>query len=307
MASPESNPPPPVWQEYLADSPDLLDNTDLERRIDNVAAPGDDSTRRQYFRSARYPYPLRMDLRTYMEQKYALQIELVKFQNWTLETGRKVLVLMEGRDAAGKGSTIKRMMEFLNPRYARVVALDKPSERERTQWYFQRYVDRLPAAGEIVFFDRSWYNRAGVERVMEFCTREQYAEFMTQAPLFERMLHADGITILKFYLSISKEEQAARFEERRSNPLKQWKLSPIDLEAQQRWDRYTEAEIATLSLTNSAEASWTIVKADDKLRARLETMRSLLSRFPYRGRLDEVVGAPDPWIVAPATEVFGDA
>ncbi len=299
---------PTQFDDYAADAFDLVEFKEQRREIHHyVEPPGlspDDETLRAYFRSSKYPYPTRMDMTTYYRAKYGLQVELVKLQNWLKETGGKLLILMEGRDAAGKGSTIKRFMEYLNPRGATVIALDKPSEQERGQWYFQRYADHLPGAGQIVFFDRSWYNRAGVERVMGFCTREQYWEFVRQAPLFEQMITADGIVLFKFYLSISKAEQAVRFEDRRRNPLKQWKLSPIDIEAHSRWDAYTEAKEETMRLTDTPEAPWTLVKADDKLRGRLETMRWVLHRMDYAGKDPEVVGRPDPWISAPAAKVF---
>ncbi len=296
------------WYDYTLEVIDAVDVEDKRRAMEGYVAPPpsapDDHIRRDYFRSSKYPYPERLGIKAYLEQKYRLQVELVKLQNSVKDTGQRVMVIMEGRDAAGKGSTIKRFMEFLNPRGASVVALEKPTEREQGQWYFQRYVDHLPGPGEIVFFDRSWYNRAGVERVMGFCTKAQYREFVRQAPLFEQMLSADGISIFKFYLSISKTEQARRFEERRDNPLKQWKLSPIDIEAQARWDAYTEAKEKNLSRTDTPQAPWTLVKADDKLRARLETMRTVLSRLEYAGKDPSVATAPDPWIVAQASTIF---
>jgi polyphosphate kinase 2 len=230
----------------------------------------------------------------------------VKLQNWVKDTGQKLVLIFEGRDAAGKGSTIKRLMENLNPRGARVIALEKPTDLERGQWYFQRYVDHLPSSGEMVFFDRSWYNRAGVERVMNFCTEAEYWEFTRQAPIFEKMLVSSGISLLKLYLSVSREEQARRFREREENPLKQWKLSPIDREAQQKWDAYTSAKEATFQLTDSQEAPWIIVKAEDKLRARLNTMRYVLNRFDYSGKDRSLDLEPDPLIVAPARLVFAD-
>lgn len=300
--------PPDLWYDYALDTLDALEVTDQRRPIHSFVQPAspapDGETWRDYFRSAKYPYPARIDVKAYYREKYALQVELVKLQNWIKKDGQRLLVLMEGRDAAGKGSTIKRFMEFLNPRGAAVVALDKPTEQERGQWYFQRYVDHLPGAGEMVFFDRSWYNRAGVERVMGFCTEEEYLEFVRQAPMFEQMLQADGIALIKFYLSISKGEQAKRFDERRHNPLKQWKLSPIDVEAQNRWDAYTEAKEQTMHLTDTEDTRWLLVKADDKLRARLETMRTVLHLMDYEGKDKTVAHAPDPWIVAPAVKVF---
>ena len=210
------------------------------------------------------------------------------------------MIVFEGRDAAGKGGTIKRFMEHLNPRGARVVALEKPTERERTQWYFQRYVEHLPAAGEIVLFDRSWYNRAGVERVMGFCTDEQYAEFMRQAPQFERMLVNDGISLTKFWFSVTQAEQRTRFTIRQVDPVRQWKLSPIDLASLDKWDDYTEAKEAMFSYTDTEHAPWTVVKSNDKKRARLNAMRHVLGQFDYDDKDHEVVGRADPLIVGRA-------
>ena len=295
------------WYDYLLDA---LEPEESHEPIFNahpldISRPPDFTTIRHYFESGRYPYAERYGIREYYREKLALQIEMVKLQNWVKETGRKVVLVFEGRDAAGKGSTIKRLMENLNPRGARVVALEKPTEEERGQWYFQRYTDHLPSAGEMVFFDRSWYNRAGVERVMGFCTEAEYWEFTRQAPVFEKMLVGSGIDLIKIYLSVSREEQARRFRERESNPLKQWKLSPVDREAQHRWDAYTSAKEATFRLTDSEEAPWTIVKAEDKLRARLNTMRLVLGWFDYTGKNREAARPPDPLIVAPARLVFG--
>jgi polyphosphate kinase 2 len=257
-----------------------------------------------YFRGPRYPYAERLGIRDYLEQKYLLQIELVKLQNWVKEQGQKMLLLFEGRDAAGKGSTIRCFMEHLNPRGARVVALTKPSEAERSQWYFQRYVKHLPSAGEMVFFDRSWYNRAGVERVMGFCSEQEYWEFVRQAPAFEQMLVDTGVRLYKFYLSVSREEQALRIQERVTNPLKQWKLSPIDVEAQTRWDAYTDAKEETFRLTNSEKAPWTIIKSDDKLRARLEAMRYVLASVDYDDKSADAVGTTDAQLVANAGRIY---
>src|SRR6056297_833555 len=215
--------------------------------------------------------------KVYEKELRKLQIELVKLQRWVKEKGLKVVVIFEGRDAAGKGGVIKRITEKMNPRICRVVALGVPADKEKTQWYFQRYVSHLPAAGEIILFDRSWYNRAGVERVMGFCTEEEYWAFTGQAPVFEKMLVGSGISLIKIYLSVSREEQARRFRQREQNPLKQWKLSPVDREAQRKWDAYTSAKEATFRLTDSPEAPWIIVKAEDKLRARLNTMRLVVN------------------------------
>jgi polyphosphate kinase len=257
-----------------------------------------------HFRGPRYPYPTRMDAFEFFEQKLQLQTELVKLQNWVKETGQKVLILLEGRDAAGKGSTIRCFTEHLNPRGARVVALDKPTEQERGQWYFQRYINHLPSAGEIVLFDRSWYNRAGVERVMGFCSEAEYWDFVRQAPLFEQMLVDTQTLLFKFYLSVSREEQALRIRERATNPLKQWKLSPIDVEAQNRWDAYTDAKEETFRLTDTDKAGWTIIKSDDKLRARLAVMRFVLASLDYKNKSPDTVGETDANLVISAREIY---
>ncbi len=237
-----------------------------------------------------------MDKKAYREQLRALQIELVKLQRHVITTGEKLLVLFEGRDAAGKDGTIKRIVEHLSPRESRVVALGKPSDRERTQWYFQRYVPYLPAAGEMVFFNRSWYNRAGVERVMGFCSTAEYEEFMETVPRFEEMLVRDGIHFFKIYLDIDKEEQARRLEARRRDPLKQWKVSPIDEQAQALWEAYSLARNEMFARTHTPYAPWTVARADDKRRARLEVMRHLLVHLDYEGK-EEALVIPDPEIV----------
>lgn len=256
-----------------------------------------------------YPYSERMDRDEYDAGKRLLQIELLKLQNWIKKNGRRLVIVFEGRDAAGKGGTIKRFTEHLNPRGARVVALEKPSERESTQWYFQRYVQHLPAAGEIVLFDRSWYNRAGVERVMGFCTDEQYAEFIRQAPLFESMLTGDGIDLIKLWFSVSAEEQKTRFAIRLVDPVRQWKLSPMDLASLDKWQDYTAAKEAMFAATDTADAPWTVVKSNDKKRARLEAMRFVLSRYDYDDRDEEIAGAfgaglVDGNIVGSAADVY---
>ncbi|MEZ5559935.1 MAG: polyphosphate kinase 2 [Pseudomonadales bacterium] len=288
------------WLDLLTDA---LDIDAPSGPVLSYAAPVDGSAT-DYFRGPRYPYPERISLRAYVEQKHTLQVELVKLQNWIKDRGLKMLLLFEGRDTAGKGSTIRTFMEHLNPRGARLVALTKPTDTERSQWYFQRYVSHLPSAGEIAFFDRSWYNRAGVERVMGFCTEAEYWEFVRQAPTFEQMLVDTGILLFKFYLSISKEEQALRLAERATNPLKQWKLSPVDVEAQGRWDAYTDAKEETFRLTDSSRAPWTIIKADDKLRGRLEAMRFVLSGIDYTGKSAEAVGTVDELLVANAGRIY---
>jgi polyphosphate kinase 2 len=251
-----------------------------------------------------YPYDERIARADYDRTKRLLQIELLKLQNWVKDTGERIVIVFEGRDAAGKGGTIKRFMEHLNPRGASVVALEKPSERESRQWYFQRYVQHLPAAGEIVLFDRSWYNRAGVERVMGFCDRTEYLEFMRQAPELERMLVRSGIHLVKFWFSVSQDEQRTRFIIRQVDPVRQWKLSPMDVASLDKWHEYTEAKEAMFFYTDTADAPWTVVKSNDKKRARLEAMRHVLSRFDYSERDADVVGKPDPLIVGPASLVI---
>ncbi len=251
-----------------------------------------------------YPYKHKLSRTIYEKQKHDLQIELLKMQNWVRESGQKLVILFEGRDAAGKGGTIKRFMEHLNPRGARVVALEKPSDKERSQWYFQRYIQHMPAAGEIVMFDRSWYNRAGVERVMGFCSSGEYLEFMRQTPEFERMLVNSGTQLFKFWFSVSREEQRRRFEARKTDPLRQWKLSPIDLASLDKWDDYTEAKEAMFFYTDTADAPWTVIKSDDKKRARLNAMRYVLSKVYYPNKDLSVVKEPDSLIVGCTTKVF---
>ena len=247
-----------------------------------------------------YPYDERMKRDDYEEQKRLLQIELLKLQNWTKANGHRHVIVFEGRDAAGKGGTIKRFMEHLNPRGARVVALEKPTDRESTQWYFQRYVAHLPAAGEIVLFDRSWYNRAGVERVMDFCTQKQHAEFIRQAPLFEQMLINDGVSLTKLWFSVSPSEQRTRFTIRQVDPVRQWKLSPTDLASLDKWDEYTAAKEEMFALTDTETAPWIVVKSNDKKRARVNAMRHVLGKFDYDDKDHEVVGRADPLIVGRA-------
>ena len=232
-----------------------------------------------------------------------LQVELVKLQEWVKQEGLRVAVVFEGRDAAGKGGTIKRLTQSMSPRVARIVALPAPTEREKTQWYFQRYVTHLPAAGEIVIFDRSWYNRAGVERVMGFCADEEYEEFFTSVIELERMLVRSGVHLYKYWFSVTQAEQQSRFTARETDPLKQWKLSPIDKASLDKWDDYTEAKEAMFFYTDTADAPWTIIKSNDKKRARLNTMRHFLSSIDYPDKDHEVVGAPDPLIVGQAQHV----
>jgi polyphosphate kinase 2 len=260
---------------------------------------------RRLFETGEYPYATQMPTRTYEQHMLRLQRELLKAQRWIEDSGARVVILFEGRDAAGKGGTIKRYMEHMNPRTARVVALSKPSEREQTQWYFQRYVAHLPAAGELTLFDRSWYNRAGVERVMGFCKANDYLEFMRQCPDLERMLVRSGIRLFKYWFSVSRDEQKRRFVARETDPLKQWKLSPIDRASLDKWDAYTEAKEAMFFYTDTADAPWTIVKSDDKKRARLNCMQHFLSSLPYPNRDESIVTGADPLIVGSTSHVIG--
>jgi polyphosphate kinase 2 len=288
------------------------DDAAMLREVVAGAASGTRETRQSVkdmelsdnWREGGYPYKNLLSRRNYERQKYRLQVELLKLQAWVKKSRQKVVILFEGRDAAGKGGAIKRFMEHLNPRGARVVALDKPSESERGQWYFQRYVQHLPTAGEIVLFDRSWYNRAGVERVMNFCAEEEYREFMRQAPEFERNLVRSGVHLIKFWFSVSQKEQRRRFEERKAHPLKQWKLSPVDLASLDKWDAYTRAKEAMFFNTDTADAPWTVIKSDCKKRARLNAMRYILHRLPYRNKDTKAIGQIDPLLVGRAHVVF---
>lgn len=279
-----------VLRQALTAQPGL--DVPLSTHPDDELSPG--------WKNGEYPYKQLMSRKSYEKQKYSLQVELLKLQAWVKAKGQKVIILFEGRDAAGKGGTIKRFMEHLNPRGARVVALAKPSEVETGQWYFQRYVEHLPTAGEIVLFDRSWYNRAGVERVMGFCSPSDYSEFMRQAPEFERNLVRSGIHLIKFWFSVSREEQRRRFKERETHPLKQWKLSPVDLASLDKWDDYTKAKEAMFYYTDTTDAPWTVVKSDCKKRARLNAMRYVLHKLPYAGKDQGRLGTVDPLLVARA-------
>lgn len=256
------------------------------------------------FADANYPYTTKMNRAKYETLKQELQIEILKMQGWAKETGQRILILFEGRDAAGKGGTIKRLMEHMNPRGARVVALEKPSNEELGQWYFQRYVKHLPSAGEIVLFDRSWYNRAGVERVMGFCKSGDYLEFMRQAPELERMLVRSGVTFFKLWFSVSRNEQFRRFQQRKVDPLKQWKLSPIDMASLDKWENYTEAKEAMFFYTDTADAPWTVIKSDCKKRARINVMRFILNNLDYPNKNKDIVGPPDPLIVGAAKNIY---
>ncbi len=248
-----------------------------------------------------YPYPAPMKGKEYKRRLKALHVELVKLQRWVRERGERLVMVFEGRDAAGKGGTIRRFTRRLNPRAARTVALPKPTEAERGQWYFQRYVAHMPTSGEMVFFDRSWYNRAGVERVMGFCTEEQWRAFFDEAPRFEAMLAHDGIHLFKFWLTVSRAEQLKRFYERKTDILKSWKLSPIDYASVGKWEDYTRAMADIFRHTDSPEAPWTIIDSNDQRRARLEAIRTVLAAFDYDGKDEEAIGAPDERLVETAS------
>ena len=273
-------------------------SVEAAQRMEAVPLTDEDSTSAPL--PAGYPYLTRLRRSEYEAEKKRLQIELLKVQSWVKATGQRVIILFEGRDAAGKGGAIKRFTEHLNPRGARVVALEKPNDQERGQWYFQRYIEHLPTAGELVFFDRSWYNRAGVERVMGFCSSAEYLEFLREAPEFERMLVRSGIRLYKFWFSVSREEQLRRFKARRNDPLKHWKLSPIDLQSLDKWSEYTEAKNAMFFHTDTADSPWLVIKSDDKKRARLNCMRHFLDTLPYPGKTRESYAAADPLIVGAA-------
>jgi polyphosphate kinase 2 len=259
---------------------------------------------RELFRTGKYPYKTKIRKSAYEQHKAELQVELLKVQNWVKQTGQKIVVICEGRDAAGKGGTIKRFMEHLNPRAARVVALEKPTEHENGQWYFQRYVKHLPTEGEMVFFDRSWYNRAGVERVMGFCSSLEYLEFMRQVPDLERMLVRSGIKMFKYWFSVTHEEQVRRFQSRQGDPLKQWKLSPIDEQSRDKWAEYTEAKEAMFFYTDTGDAPWIVIKSDDKKRARLNCMHHFLANLGYPDKNEHTVHGPDPLIVGTPAQVI---
>jgi polyphosphate kinase len=273
----------------------VSDNNEKEQLDEKLA-----KTHKETLMSSNYPYKSKMGRQEYETLKQELQIELLKMQNWVQESGERVVVLFEGRDAAGKGGTIKRFMEHMNPRGSHVIALEKPNNNESGQWYFQRYVKHLPTNGEIVLFDRSWYNRAGVERVMNFCTPKEYLEFMRQAPDLERMLVRSGIRLFKLWFSVSQEEQLRRFQKRRTDPLKQWKLSPIDLASLDKWNDYTSAKEDMFFYTDTNDAPWTVIKSDDKKRARINALRHILNELPYPNKNPDIIIKPDPLILGKA-------
>ncbi len=290
-----------------ADDLEHLHTLLVKHSLANVAATGDDTDDElvDNWRESQYPYKNRMSRKTYEKQKYNLQVELLKLQRWVTETGQRVVIIFEGRDAAGKGGTIKRFMEHLNPRGARVVALNKPSEQELGQWYFQRYIQHLPTRGEIVLFDRSWYNRAGVERVMGFCSENQYDEFMHQVPGLEKNLIRSGIFVIKLWFSVTQKEQRRRFKAREGDPLKQWKLSPVDKASLDKWDDYTKAKEAMFFYTDTPESPWITIKSDCKKRARLNALRYVLHKIPYSNKNVQQIGPIDPLLVSRAGTKYG--
>ncbi len=297
-----------IVQNYLANFPPeekklLLKILKEEFRL-NPSKIGRDTELTEGWQDGAYPYKYLMSRKNYEFQKYNTQVELLKLQAWVKETGSRVVILFEGRDAAGKGGTIKRIMEHMNPRGARVVALEKPTLEERGQWYFQRYIKHLPTNGEIVMFDRSWYNRAGVERVMGFCTKDEYYEFMRQAPEFERNLVRSGIVLFKFWFSVSKDEQRRRFKDRKSHPLKQWKLSPVDKASIDKWEEYTEAKERMFFHTDTSDAPWTVVKSNCKKRARLNAVRYILHKLPYSNKDPQMIGKIDSLIVGRSNVIY---
>lgn len=279
-------------------------NRNLKKKAPAISPREEEEAIRRAFETGEYPYQSRVSRSAYEKHKAHLQVELLKVQHWVEKTGQKIVVLFEGRDAAGKGGTIKRFMEHLNPRTARVIALPKPTDRQRGEWFFQRYIEYLPTEGEIVYYDRSWYNRAGVERVMGFCSPNEYLDFMRQTPELERMLVQSGIRLFKYWFSVTQGEQKRRFESRKVDPLKQWKLSPVDLASLDKWDDYTEAKEAMFFYTDTADAPWTIIKSNDKKRARLNCMQHFLSSLPYPDKDEKLVKGPDPLIVGSTHHVI---
>jgi polyphosphate kinase 2 len=280
------------------------DTTHIDQAVPKSVREQVEQAKKSQILGWEYPYKVKMKREEYEEAKLELQIELLKMENWVKAKGKKIVVLFEGRDAGGKGGTIKRFMEHMNPRGARVVALDKPTDKERGQWYFQRYIQHLPTTGEIVFFDRSWYNRAVVEPVMGFCTDKENQQFLEQAPLFEQMLIESGIILFKYWFSVSRPEQFRRFKSREIDRLKQWKLSPVDEQSLSRWDDYTKAIDTMFEYTDTKMAPWIVVRSDDKKRARLNCMLHLLHTMPYSKKNEKLVCPPDPGILGPAKKMY---
>ena len=282
----------------------LIDLTDSEKVMNSKTFTKANDLLKISYAAGEYPYPKKMNTKEYEKEKRLLQIELLKVQKWLKDKNKKIVTIFEGRDAAGKGGTIKRFTEHLNPRIARVVALEKPTERELGEWYFQRYVNHLPTKGEMILFDRSWYNRAGVEIVMGFCTKHQHLEFMRQAPVFERMLVNSETILFKYWFSVTRQEQLRRFHSRKHDPVKQWKLSPVDVQSLDKWDDYTAARESMFFNTDTADAPWVVVKSDDKKRARLTCIRHFLHSLDYDNKDTSVVYKPDELICGPVDKMY---
>ena len=282
----------------------VFEPSDLDKGVPKSIVEKVSHTKRKYLIGPQYPYKEKLDRESYEYQKAELQVELLKLQKWVKDTGKRLVMIFEGRDAGGKGGTIKRFMEHMNPRHAHVIALTIPSVREQGQWYFQRYIATLPTKGEMALYDRSWYNRGVVEPVMGFCTGKQHKLFLQQAPIFEKMLVDDGIRIFKFWFSVSREEQFRRFKSRETDRLKQWKLSPVDQDGLKRWDEFTKAKNMMFEKTDSEWAPWTVIRSDGKKRARLNCMRYVLDSLPYEGKDKKVAVAPDPKIVGSVEEMY---
>lgn len=279
-----------------------IDGEAISFDLDDKKLP--DAIEEKAFQSGDYPYEKKLSRKKYEEELYDLQLELGKVQAWLQETGERVVIVFEGRDAAGKGGTINAFRQYLNPRHAKVIALSKPSDTERGQWYFQRYSCHLPTSGEMVMFDRSWYNRAGVEPVMGFCSPQQHKHFLKETPQFENMLVSEGIHVFKFWLNVGQEMQLKRFHDRRQNPLKSWKLSPIDIKALTKWDDYTKARDIMLEHTHTKHAPWTIIRSNDKKRARLNAIKHFLKNIDYAGKDSNKIGETDAGILGSGSDFF---
>ncbi|MEN8166861.1 MAG: polyphosphate kinase 2 [Pseudomonadota bacterium] len=282
----------------------IFEPSDLDKGVPKHIVEKVSTSKRKQLIGPQYPYKMKLDREKYEQKKADLQVELLKLQKWVRDTGERIVMIFEGRDAGGKGGTIKRFMEHMNPRQAHVVALTVPSAREQGQWYFQRYISTLPTKGEIALYDRSWYNRGVVEPVMGFCTPKQHKLFLNQAPLFEKMLVDDGIRLYKFWFSVSREEQFRRFKSRETDSLKQWKLSPVDQDGLKRWDEFTKAKNMMFEKTDTALAPWVVIRSDGKKRARINCMRYVLNSLPYEGKNEKVVVPADPKIVGSVAEMY---
>lgn len=282
----------------------IFEPSDLDKGVPDHIVEKVSTSKKKHLIGPQYPYKTKMDKEEYEKEKGELQVELLKLQKWVGDTGQRIVMIFEGRDAGGKGGTIKRFMEHMNPRQAHVIALTVPTKREQGQWYFQRYISTLPSKGEMALYDRSWYNRGVVEPVMGFCTPEQHKLFLKQAPEFEKMLTDDGIILYKFWFSVSREEQFRRFKSRETDKLKQWKLSPVDQDGLKRWDKFTKAKNKMFDKTDVDWAPWTVIRSDGKKRARLNCMRFVLNSLPYEGKDKKIAVAPDPQIVGSVHDMY---